>query len=57
MMATDPGSSICVILGATLVEGHSVLCARSATGIMLGLIDGDGTKSALSAWNSAWRQG
>jgi hypothetical protein len=47
------GGPICIVLGATLVEGHSVICARSGGGMLLGLIDGDGTQLMLKAWNAA----
>jgi hypothetical protein len=54
-MATEPGSPICLILGATLVDGNSVLCARFDGAVLLGLIDGDATNSVLGAWNSSLR--
>ncbi len=55
MIAAEAGGPVCVILGVTLVEGHSILCARSDTTLLLGVIEGDGTRSALSAWNRVWR--
>lgn len=48
-----PAGPVCLVLGASLVEGHSILCARSGDGILLGVIEGDGTQTLLRAWNSA----
>jgi hypothetical protein len=48
--AEDP---VCTVLGATLIEGHSILCARMASGILLGVIEGDAAKTVLRAWASA----
>lgn len=55
LVSNTPGSPICLVLGASLVEGHSVVCARSGKGMLLGLIDGDGTQLLLKAWNEAGR--
>lgn len=50
MLAAWPGDPICVMLGATLIEGHSIVCARLHGGILLGVIEGDGSAAALAAW-------
>ena len=55
-LSNVPGSPICLILGATLIEGHSLICARDEAGMMLGVIEGDCTKTVLSAWKSAIRK-
>lgn len=55
LVAAEPGGPICILLGATLVEGHSLVCARSGGAILLGVIEGDGTKVVLLAWNRALR--
>lgn len=52
-VAKRPGSPICLVLGATLIDGHSVLCARSGTGLLLGVIEGDATPQLLQAWAEA----
>lgn len=44
---------VCIVLGATLVDGHSILCARADGGILLGVIEGDASHSLLKAWNAA----
>lgn len=46
---------VCIILGATLIEGHSIVCARGGTGVLLGLVEGDATQPMLRAWASALR--
>lgn len=48
-----PAGPVCLVLGATLVDGHSILCARAGEGILLGVIEGDGMQTVLRAWNSA----
>jgi hypothetical protein len=53
-ISTAPAGPICIVLGATLVEGHSVLCARSGEGVLLGVIDGDGTQTLMRAWSAAF---
>jgi hypothetical protein len=50
-----PAGPVCIVLGATLTDGHSILCARSGDGILLGVIEGDGTQTLLRAWNAANR--
>lgn len=52
-VADTPGGPVCVILGATLAEGHSILCARSVDGLLLGVIEGDATRAFLAAWVTA----
>ena len=39
-------------LGATLVDGHSIICARADSGVLLGVIEGDASQSLLKAWNA-----
>lgn len=53
LLSAGLGDPICVILGATLIDGHSILCARLNTDLLLGVIEGDGTKAALEAWRRA----
>jgi hypothetical protein len=53
LVSNHPGAPICLILGAALVEGHSVLCARAGTAILLGVIEGDATLPLLAAWSAA----
>ena len=53
LLSNAPGGAVCIMLGATLIEGHSIVCARDSGAMFLGLIDGDGTKSVLKAWNAA----
>lgn len=50
LLATEPGAPICVMLGATLIEGHSILVARLGGGLLLGVVEGEGTGAALAAW-------
>jgi hypothetical protein len=50
LLSAAPGSPVCVMLGATLIEGHSILCARLQGALLLGVIEGDGTQQALKAW-------
>jgi hypothetical protein len=53
LLATAPGSPVCVMLGASLIEGHSIVCVRVQPGLLLGVIEGDGTRAALHAWRRA----
>ena len=50
MLSAGPGAPVCVMLGATLIEGHSILVARLDSGLLLGVIEGEGTGAALAAW-------
>lgn len=50
LVSNQPGGDVCGVFGATLIEGHSVLCARSGAGLLLGVIEGDATTALLSAW-------
>lgn len=50
LMSARPGDPICLMLGVTLVDGHSIICARMAEAILLGVVEGDGTQAALAAW-------
>ena len=45
--------AVCVMMGASLIEGHSILCARMQGGLLLGVIEGEGTRAALRAWRRA----
>ncbi len=55
MLAPEPGGPICVMLGATLLEGHSLVAARTASALLLGVIEGDGTRAVSAAWRTALR--
>lgn len=50
LMSAHPGDPICLMLGVTLIDGHSIICARLAEAILLGIVEGDGAQAALSAW-------
>lgn len=52
-LSSEPGGPICLMLGVALVEGHSIICARLRSGLLLGVVEGDGTGSALKAWRSS----
>lgn len=52
ILSAAPDGAIAVMLGATLIEGHSILCVRLNGGILLGVVEGDGTKATLAAWRS-----
>ncbi len=53
LLSPEPGAPVCVMLGATLIEGHSILVARLHGGLLLGIVEGEGTNAALTAWRSA----
>lgn len=53
LVSDHPRSPVCMILGATLVEGHSLLCARAGKAILLGVIEGDATPMLVRAWADA----
>jgi hypothetical protein len=53
LVSNQPGTPICILLGATLIEGHSILCAQAGDETLLGVVEGDGTRVALAAWNAA----
>lgn len=55
MAGEAPGGLACIVLGATLNEAHSIICARSEGAILLGVIDGDATAVILPAWRAALR--
>ena len=50
VLSPEPGAPVCVMLGASLIEGHSILVARLRGGLLLGVILGEGTGAALAAW-------
>ncbi|MCU0902330.1 MAG: hypothetical protein MUE83_00465 [Tabrizicola sp.] len=52
LVANTPGGPICLMLGVTLIEGHSILCARLQDAVLLGVIESDGLQAALAAWNA-----
>ncbi len=54
-LSAAPGDPICMMLGATLLEGHSILCARIGPSVLLGVVEGDATKATLAAWRAALR--
>lgn len=53
-LSQAPGEPICLALGASLIEGHSILCARIEGAILLGLAEGDMTQSLSKAWTSVF---
>lgn len=53
LLSNQKGAPVCTILGAALIEGHSVLCARSGQGLLLGLVEGDATTPLVAAWAEA----
>jgi hypothetical protein len=50
LMSAHPGDPVCLMLGVTLIDGHSIICARLNEAILLGVVEGDGTQAALAAW-------
>lgn len=50
MLASEPDAPVCVMLGATLIEGHSILVARLRGGLLLGVVEGEGPGAVLAAW-------
>lgn len=54
-LSTTPGEPICLGLGASLSEGHTLLCARAEGSVLLGLAEGDCTQTLMQAWVSALR--
>ena len=50
LMSIRPGDPICLMLGVTLIDGHSLVCTRLQEALLLGVIEGDGSQAALSAW-------
>lgn len=53
MVTMVPAGPVCLVLGASLVEGHSILCGRSGDSMLLGVVEGDATQVLLRAWNRA----
>lgn len=49
----SPDEPVCLALGTSLARGHSIICARSQGGLLLGLAEGDCTQTLLSAWSDA----
>ena len=54
-LAASPGGPICLILGTALVEGHSILCARVDSALLLGVVEGDAPRATLMAWTAVMR--
>jgi hypothetical protein len=52
VMSGQDGGPVCLLLGAALIEGNSILCARMGDGLLLALIDGDATTHVLGAWRA-----
>lgn len=52
LLSAQPDDPICLMLGATLIEGHSIVCARVADALLLGVVEGDGAPAAQAAWNA-----
>jgi hypothetical protein len=52
VMSGGDGGPVCLLLGAALIEGNSILCARMGDGLLLALIDGDATTHVLGAWRA-----
>ncbi len=50
LLSDMPGEPVCMILGGTVIEGHSLVCARLQDSLLLGVIEGDATEVALTAW-------
>jgi hypothetical protein len=50
MLSSEPDAPVCVMLGATLIEGHSILVARLRGGLLLGVVEGEGPGAVLAAW-------
>lgn len=50
MLSPEPDAPVCVMLGATLIEGHSILVARLGGGLLIGVVEGEGPGAALAAW-------
>lgn len=48
-----PDQPVCIVLGADLQQGHSLLCVRANGGLLLGVISGEAAGSVLQAWNAA----
>lgn len=50
LLSVEPGGPVCLMLGASLIEGHSILCARLQDALMLGVVEGDGAQAVNAAW-------
>lgn len=53
LICDTPDEPICIVLGKTLADGHSILCARRDDSLLVGVIEGDSTQGLLRAWVSA----
>ena len=54
LLSDTSGGPICIMLGIALTEGHSIICARDGEGMLLAVVEGDGTKTVLKAWTAAF---
>jgi hypothetical protein len=54
LLSDTSGGPICIMLGIALIEGHSIICARDGDGMLLAVVEGDGTKTVLKAWTAAF---
>lgn len=54
-LSAVPGDPICMALGATLVDGHSIISARIGAAVLLGIVEGDTTATTLMAWQAILR--
>ncbi len=50
-ITSAPGEPVCIALGASLSQGHSIISARSGEELLLGLAEGDCTQTLMSAWS------
>lgn len=53
-LSATAGEPVCIALGASLAEGHSILCARAEGSVLLALAEGDVTRSLGQAWAAAF---
>jgi len=56
-VSSTPGGTVSLVLGASLQDGHSTLCARHAGGLLLGLLEGDTARLLPRAWALALAKG
>jgi hypothetical protein len=53
LVSNERGAPVCMVLGAALIEGHCIVCARVGAAILLGVIEGDASQNLLRAWSGA----
>ena len=56
-IATVPGGTVALGLGANLQDGHCTICARHGEGLLLGLLEGETAKLLPQAWAAAHGNG